>query len=299
MLEGGAKPRTLPKTCTGEIGEVVVQSYSSVGIRNSQGVASMNREHEQTTYVVGNWKMNGSLSANVSRFNALTDGLSTLPEQLAVAICVPHIFLFQAQSFLKDTRLGWGGQDVSGCVSGAFTGETAASMLAELGATFVLVGHSERRVRHGESDGTVVEKLQQAVEHGLRPIVCVGETLEEKNGGKTEHRVRKQLSEILESLALPTLQRLIVAYEPVWAIGTGRSASIGDVETVHACIREHLSSRDKSLSCLPILYGGSVNALSAAGLLAVPHVNGLLVGGASLDPSEFVKIVNSVPRRDR
>ena len=239
--------------------------------------------------VVGNWKMNGSLAANAGLTGALLDGLQSVragPER-TIAVCVPFPYLGQIQAALTGSAIRWGAQDVSPHRSGAYTGQVGASMLVEFGVSLVLVGHSERRQLQGEEDELVAAKAAAALAAGVTPIVCVGETLAERDAGATPAVVLRQLDAAVAMLG-DTLGRVVVAYEPVWAIGTGRTASPDQVQEVHALLRKRL--RAANAGDVPILYGGSVKAANAKALFALADVDGGLVGGASLDAKEFLAI---------
>lgn len=233
--------------------------------------------------VAGNWKMNGSLAAN----RDLLDGLEALPG-IEMALCVPYPYLAQLQQRPAGLRLG--AQDVSEHEAGAYTGEVSAGMLAEFGCHYAIVGHSERRTLFGEDDRLVGRKARAALGHGLVPIVCVGETLAERDEGRTMAVIGRQLAAVREELAGDAMGRIVVAYEPVWAIGSGRSASVAQVAEVHAQIRAWLKGHGVAADEVRILYGGSLKAGNAAELFAVPDVDGGLVGGASLAASDFMAI---------
>ena len=237
--------------------------------------------------VVGNWKMNGSRAANAALVAGLK-GAEPLP--CDVAVCPPAAYLGEVAALLADSAIRWGAQDCSSRDAGAFTGEIAAAMLAELGCSFVIVGHSERRALHGESDELVAAKAEQALAQGLVPIVCVGETLAEREAGATDRVVGRQLAAAIDRLG-DRIANCVVAYEPVWAIGTGRTASPAEAQAVHALLRETLRARAPGAEAARILYGGSMNAANAAQLLAQPDIDGGLIGGASLKPADFLQIV--------
>jgi triosephosphate isomerase (TIM) len=238
------------------------------------------------TLVVGNWKMNGGLQANAALLSALCAGWKAQRDR-TLAVCVPFPYLAQAQAALAHSAIGWGAQDVSSHASGAYTGDVAATMLVDFGARYVLVGHSERRQWHGESDGEVAGKAVAALQANLTPVVCVGETLSERESGNTEAVVARQFDAAAAMLGTD-LARTVVAYEPVWAIGTGRTASPEQAQQVHAFLRARL--RAAGAGDVALLYGGSVKAANAAALFAMPDVDGGLVGGASLDAAEFLAI---------
>jgi triosephosphate isomerase len=236
--------------------------------------------------VVGNWKMNGSLAANAALLGELAAGWAATPGR-ELAVCVPYPYLVQAQAALSSTPVTWGAQDVSEHASGAYTGEVAATMIAEFGARFALAGHSERRQYHGERDEQVAAKSKAALAAGLTPIVCVGETLAEREAGQTAAVVTRQIDAVIRLLG-PEMTRTVVAYEPVWAIGTGRTATPEQAQEVHALLRGRLASA--GAGDVLLLYGGSVKAANAASLFGMPDVDGGLVGGASLDAREFLAI---------
>jgi triosephosphate isomerase len=239
--------------------------------------------------VVGNWKMNGGLASNAR----LLDGLTSEWQPSAgrsLAVCVPFPYLGQAQAALGGTSIAWGAQDVSANAPGAFTGDVAAGMLVEFGCRYALAGHSERRQIHGESDSDVAAKAKAALDGRLTPIVCVGETLAERDAGTTEAVVMRQLRAVVDALG-PELQKIVLAYEPVWAIGTGRTATPAQAQDVHALLRAALARA--GAPDVRILYGGSVKAANAAALFAMSDVDGGLVGGASLDANEFLAIARA------
>jgi triosephosphate isomerase len=239
--------------------------------------------------VVGNWKMNGGLASNAALLVALLAGWRPRPDR-TLAVCVPFPYLGQARDALTGSPLAWGAQDVSEHAAGAFTGEVAASMLAEFGCRFVLAGHSERRQRHCETDATVAAKAQMALAAGLTPIVCVGETLVERDAGAWQAVVGRQFDAVAAMLA-SEMPLVALAYEPIWAIGTGRTATPGQAQEVHAFLRQRL--RQAGAEGVSVLYGGSVKAGNAGALFAMPDIDGGLVGGASLDAKEFLAIAGA------
>lgn len=241
--------------------------------------------------IAGNWKMNGSLAANAALIGELLAGIGQ--PACDVAVCVPAVYLAQVQLLLAGQGgIALGAQDVSQHESGAYTGDVSAAMLKELGARYVIVGHSERRQYQGETDAQVAVKAQRALAAGLTPIVCVGETLREREQGETESVVSRQLSTVIQ-LNGERLTDLVVAYEPVWAIGTGRTATPEQAQTVHAALRALLATADLQAAGVRILYGGSMNAGNAAELLAQPDIDGGLIGGASLKARDFLKIIET------
>src|SRR5690554_1246296 len=236
--------------------------------------------------VIGNWKMHGDTAFNTELLTALRTGIGSAP-QCEVAVCVPFPYLYQTRSLLEGSGVTWGGQDVSQHEKGAYTGEVAASMLADFGCRWALVGHSERRSYHGESDTVVAAKAAAALAAGITPVVCVGETLQEQEAGHTHAVIDRQLAPVL-ALGADSVAKLVIAYEPVWAIGTGRTATPEQAQEVHALIRQRL--REAGAPQVRVLYGGSVKAANAARLFAMPDIDGALVGGAAPMASEFLSI---------
>jgi triosephosphate isomerase len=240
--------------------------------------------------VVGNWKLNGSLAANEALLKAL---LREIPQQhpVACAVCVPSPYLAQASGLLKGSGIAWGAQDVSRFEKGAYTGDVSGAMVAEFGARYAIVGHSERRTVFGDTDPIVVEKYAAARKAGLTPIFCVGETLQEREGNRTEAVLARQVDALLAKVGVAGLDGGIVAYEPVWAIGTGKTATSAQAQEAHAFIRGRIAGQGKEIAArLTLLYGGSVKGANAAELFAMPDVDGGLIGGASLVAEEFVAI---------
>lgn len=243
----------------------------------------------RTKFVAGNWKMHGSLASNQSLLEAVRAGAAGLGAQ--VAVCVPFPYLAQARAALAGSNVAWGSQDVSAQSQGAFTGEVAASMLCDFGCAYAIVGHSERRSLHGETDATVAAKAAAALAAGLTPIICVGETLAEREAGVTDAVVVRQLEVVMACIGAEGLARSVVAYEPVWAIGTGRTASPQQAQDVHAVIRGRIAKADATVAGkVQILYGGSVKAANAKELFSMPDIDGGLIGGASLVAKEFLAI---------
>ena len=240
--------------------------------------------------VAGNWKMNGSLAQNAGLLDAVHSGMEKV-RNVDCAVCVPFPYLFQAQQKLSGSAVKWGAQDVHQLDKGAYTGEVSASMLRDFGCSYAIVGHSERRAYYGESSHLVAEKFLAAQHAGITPILCVGETLEQRENGITEAVVAEQLDALIQLGGAGALRNAVVAYEPVWAIGTGKTASSGQAQAVHAFIRQRVASHDGQVaSGLCILYGGSVKANNAAELFAMPDIDGGLIGGASLVADEFLAI---------
>jgi len=238
--------------------------------------------------IVGNWKMNGSLAANQDLVRAVMAGLSA--SSCNVVVCAPSVYLSQLQQLATGSALLWGAQDVSAFEQGAYTGELSAAMLREFGVRYAIVGHSERRQYHGETDAVVATKAQRALAAGITPIVCVGETLAEREAGHTEDVVKRQLAAVIHTNG-HCISEIVVAYEPVWAIGTGKTASPEHAQQVHALLRGQLNAASAHPERIALLYGGSMNAANAASLLAQKDIDGGLIGGASLKPVDFLSIV--------
>lgn len=243
--------------------------------------------------IVGNWKMHGSLVSNQALLTELLAGLSQ-PLLADVAVCASGPYLAQLQDLLQNSPVVWGAQDVSAHEQGAYTGEISAAMLRDFACRYVIVGHSERRQYHAETDEVVAAKAQCALAAGITPIVCVGETLAQREAGLTEAVVKRQLAAVIHTLGHCSGE-MVVAYEPVWAIGTGRTATPDQAQTVHAVLRAQLHAATAHGERNRILYGGSMNAANAADLLAQPDVDGGLVGSASLQATEFLKLIASCP----
>ena len=237
--------------------------------------------------VVGNWKMNAGRAANM----ALVTGLRQAEAGWTcdVAVCPPFPYLAQLAELLDGSAIGLGAQDCSAYEPGAYTGEVAADMLADIGCRYVIVGHSERRALHGESDQGVADKAKAALAHRLLPIVCVGETLAQREAGETAAVVKRQLSAVIHTLG-HCVSEIVVAYEPVWAIGTGRTASPAEAQAVHALLRAQLHAATEHSAAMPILYGGSVKPDNAVALFAQADIDGGLIGGASLKAADFAAI---------
>jgi triosephosphate isomerase len=240
--------------------------------------------------VVGNWKMFGRLARNKALLEGVMSGVGEL-RNTDCAVCVPYPYLAQVQTLLQGSNVVWGAQNMSQHEEGAFTGEVAPGMLLEFGCQYVILGHSERRGIYHESDEMVALKFEAAIKAGLKPILCVGETLDEREAGVTEEVVARQLDVVLKRSGVKALEKAVVAYEPVWAIGTGKTASPEQAQAVHAFIRQRVAKQDGQVAQgLCILYGGSVKAANASELFSMPDIDGGLIGGASLVAEDFVAI---------
>lgn len=243
--------------------------------------------------IAGNWKMNGSLAANASLLNGIKSGLGA--SRCDVAVCVPAPYFSQCQFELADSGVAWGAQDMSMYESGAYTGEVSAGMLLDFACKYVILGHSERRTYHGETNDLVAKKTQLALKSNLIPIVCVGETLAQREAGQTDRIVGEQIDAVLRSIDANSLVHMVIAYEPVWAIGTGKTATPQMAQDVHAMIRAKFSAKESAgASKMQILYGGSMKPDNARELLAMPDIDGGLIGGASLKAADFLEIIHAV-----
>ncbi|HEY4366010.1 MAG TPA: triose-phosphate isomerase [Steroidobacteraceae bacterium] len=241
-------------------------------------------------FVAGNWKMYGTRAENAVLINGLLQGVPAHPS-VDIVVCPPFVYLWETARLLKDSSVAVGAQSVCAESVGAFTGEASASMLKDVGCRYVIVGHSERRGIFKEDDALVARKFLAAHTHDLVPILCVGETLEERERGRTMQVVSRQLQAVLDVAGVAAMRSAVVAYEPVWAIGTGKNASPEQAQEVHAHIRADVASRDANIAAaLRVLYGGSVKATNAREIFAMPDVDGGLIGGASLKADEFLKI---------
>jgi triosephosphate isomerase len=246
--------------------------------------------------VAGNWKMNGSLPVNAALLSAIREGAHSLGK-VRCAVCVPFPYLSQAQQTLTGSPVAWGAQNLSQHDKGAYTGEVSAAMLADFGCTYVIVGHSERRMLYGEDDVLVAAKFGTAIGAGLTPILCVGETLAQREAGQTESVVAGQLGAVTQRFGAAALGKAVLAYEPVWAIGTGRTASPEQAQAVHRFLRERVAQGAAAVAEeLCIVYGGSVKASNAPELFAMPDIDGGLIGGASLSADEFLSICQAADR---
>jgi triosephosphate isomerase len=241
--------------------------------------------------VAGNWKMNGSLQSIQELLEGIKQRIGEIREGVECAVFPPFVYLAEVERLLTGTAIRWGAQTVSEQQPGAFTGEVAAPMLLDFHCTYVIVGHSERRTLYGESDAVVAGKFATARKAGLTPVFCIGELLEERERGVTEEVVARQLDAVLELEGIQGIKQAVIAYEPVWAIGTGRTATPEQAQEVHAFIRGRLAEQDAAIAAATrILYGGSVKGSNAAELFAMPDIDGGLVGGASLNAQEFLTI---------
>jgi len=240
----------------------------------------------RTPLVAGNWKMHGNRAANRALLHAVLAGIGAL-QGVECAVCVPYPYLGEVAGLLANTRLAWGAQNLSEHAQGAFTGEVSAAMLAEFECRYALAGHSERRQLFGETDAMVAAKFAAARAQGITPILCVGETLAERDSGRTEQVVERQLQAVLDVNGGKSFAKAVLAYEPVWAIGTGRTASPEQAQAVHAFLRAKVPPETR------ILYGGSVKRENAAALFAMKDVDGGLIGGASLVAGDFIAVVEA------
>ncbi|MDR9838778.1 triose-phosphate isomerase [Herbaspirillum huttiense] len=242
--------------------------------------------------VAGNWKMNGSLAANAALVAGIKEGLPA--DACDVAVCVPAPYLAQVQGAVAGSAVALGAQDMSAHASGAFTGEVSAAMLQEFGVQYVILGHSERRAYHGESDAAVAAKTVAALKAGLVPVVCVGETLEQREAGQTNEIVGGQLDVVLAALSVEEAARIVVAYEPVWAIGTGKTATPEMAQEVHAMLRARLGAKSAEAAAkVRVLYGGSMKPDNAGQLLVMADIDGGLIGGAALKAADFLAIIKA------
>ena len=252
----------------------------------------------RTPLVAGNWKMHGNRASNRALLDAVLAGIKPL-SRVECAVCVPYPYLGEAAAQLKGTALALGAQNLSEHAQGAYTGEVSAPMLKEFDCRYALVGHSERRQLYGETDAAVAAKFTAAAGQGITPVLCLGETLAEREAGRTEEVVGRQLDAVLQSNEKKIFGQAIVAYEPVWAIGTGRTATPQMASEAHASLRALLVEKFGEAGREPrILYGGSVKKENAAALFALPDVDGGLIGGASLVAADFVAIVQAAQRKD-
>jgi len=244
--------------------------------------------------VVGNWKMNGTLESAELLTKGILAGLGS-DDKADIAVCVPYVYIPAIGELVKGTRLGLGSQNIANQASGAYTGEISAAMLSEFSVKYALVGHSERRSYYGDTDETVAERFAQAQTKGITPILCVGETLEERESDTTFAVIETQLNAVVNKVGIAAFASAVVAYEPVWAIGTGKTATDDQAQEVHHYIRQYFAKKDQAIADkLQILYGGSAKPDNAKGLFAKPDIDGGLIGGASLDADSFLKIYQSI-----
>jgi triosephosphate isomerase len=241
--------------------------------------------------IAGNWKMHGSLAANAALLNGILAGVNAAA--CDIAVCVPAPYMTQCKSILGGTSVAWGAQDVSTHASGAYTGEVSAAMIKEFDCRYVIVGHSERRAAHAETSEAVGSKAAQALQAGLIPIVCVGETLAQRENGSTSEVVLGQLDAVLYAITVQDAASIVLAYEPVWAIGTGKTATPEMAQEVHALLRRKLVERNPAAQSVQILYGGSMKPDNAKQLMSMPDVDGGLIGGAALKVDDFLAIVRA------
>jgi triosephosphate isomerase len=241
------------------------------------------------TIIAGNWKMNASKDSVKSLIGGILSGMEGVNSE--VLVCVPFPYLSQVESLIGASNLKLGAQNININASGAFTGEVSADMIKDFGAKHVIVGHSERRSLYGETSSVVAEKTKAALESGLTPLLCVGESLEHRESGKTEAVVKEQINAVIELLGIDSFHNIIVAYEPVWAIGTGMTATPEQAQAVHLFIRNLLGESSENIAQkTPILYGGSMNAGNAVELISCPDIDGGLIGGAALKAEDFLQI---------
>ncbi len=248
-------------------------------------------------FVAGNWKMNGNLASNEALLRVLLPAMAEI-SAVETVVCPPHVYLPQAGQLLRGSKTALGGQDVCQFGDGAYTGGISAAMLRDAGCSHVIVGHSERRALFGETDDLVAEKFAVAQQAGLRPILCVGETLAERGAGSTEKVVERQLQAVIERSGAAALRNAVIAYEPVWAIGTGKTATPQEAQAVHAFIRGKVANADGAVAeAVRIVYGGSVKAGNAAQLFAMKDIDGGLIGGAALVAEEFAAICRAAVQK--
>ena len=242
--------------------------------------------------IAGNWKMNGSLQSAIDLVEGIVAGD---PGKARLAVCPPAVYLMKVGGMLAQSKVALGAQNVCDRESGAFTGEIAASMLKECGCSYAIVGHSERRALYGESDELIAARFAMALQAGITPILCLGETLDEREGGVTEAVVARQLDSAINVSGIEGIAQSVIAYEPVWAIGTGKVATPEQAQAVHAFIRDRLAQLDSEVAQqVQILYGGSMNPANAAELLSQSDIDGGLIGGAALKANDFLAIAQAV-----
>lgn len=243
--------------------------------------------------VMGNWKMNGTRSDGLSLIEAIAAGLKE--DDQGIAVCVPFVYITDIKNAIEKTPIALGSQNVGDQESGAFTGEVSAAMLKDCGCTYALVGHSERRTCYGDTDESVAKRFCEAQKQGIVPVLCIGETLEERESDKTFAVIEAQLNAVIDMAGIEALQNSVIAYEPVWAIGTGKTASDEQAQEVHKYIRDLIAAKNATVAeNIQILYGGSVKPNNAQAIFAMPDIDGGLIGGASLDADSFLKIYQSI-----
>jgi len=243
--------------------------------------------------VMGNWKMNGSRSEGIELASAIVAGLNEGDK--GIAVCVPSVYLSDIENVIKNTPLALGGQNVADHESGAYTGETSALMLKECGCAYALVGHSERRTYYGDTNESVASRFCQAQKEGIVPVLCIGETLEQRESDTTFAVIDEQLNAVINMAGVEALANSVIAYEPVWAIGTGKTASDEQAQEVHKYIREQIAAKSQSIADnVQIVYGGSVKPDNAKAIFAMPDIDGGLIGGASLDAASFLAIYQAI-----
>ena len=241
------------------------------------------------TIIAGNWKMNASKASVKSLIGGILSGMEGVNSE--VLVCVPFPYLSQVELLIEGSNLKLGAQNININASGAFTGEISADMIKDFGAKHVIVGHSERRSLYGETSSVVAKKTKAALDAGMTPLLCVGESLEHRQSGKTEAVVEEQINAVIELLGIDSFHNIIVAYEPVWAIGTGMTATPEQAQAVHLFIRNLLGESSENIAQkTPILYGGSMNAGNAVELISCPDIDGGLIGGAALKAEDFLQI---------
>jgi triosephosphate isomerase len=243
--------------------------------------------------VVGNWKMNGTLASAEALAKGVLAGLDS--NHADIAVCVPYVHIPALAGLLAGSHLALGSQNVADKTSGAFTGEVSAAMLKEFGCQYAIVGHSERRTYYGDTNESVAARFCQALDQGILPILCVGETLEQREKDETFAVIDQQMDAVIAAAGMAAFNKAVIAYEPVWAIGTGKTATDEQAQEVHKYIRDYLAAKDQSIAeKVQILYGGSAKPENAKGLFSMPDIDGGLIGGASLDADSFLKIYNSI-----
>jgi len=252
----------------------------------------MTGKNMRAKLIAGNWKMNGNLQSAIDLVEGIMAGD---PGKARLAVCPPAVYLMKVGGMLAQSKIALGAQNVCDRESGAFTGEIAASMLKECGCSYAIVGHSERRALYGESDELIAARFAMALQAGITPILCLGETLDEREDGVTEAVVARQLDAAIDGSGIAGIAQSVIAYEPVWAIGTGKVASPAQAQAVHAFIRDRLAQLDSEVAQqVQILYGGSMNPANAAELLSQSDIDGGLIGGAALKANDFLAIAQAV-----